>query len=154
MSRHEATVEWRRLTPDFDTRTYDRGHWLAFPGEIRVPGTAARNNIPATAPHSPGIDPEQAFVAALSSCHMLWFLYFASVGKLVVDRYLDHATGVLEPNGEGKLAITRVTLKPTVTFSGTPPSEQEIRALHEKAHDKCFIANSVRTAVVVEPEFE
>lgn len=154
MSHHEATVEWRRLTADFDSRTYDRGHWLAFPGDIRVPGTAAPANIPATAPHSAGVDPEQAFVASLSSCHMLWFLYLAAAAKLVVDHYIDRASGVLERNAEGKLAMTRVTLKPAVTFSGKQPSQEEIRALHEQAHQKCFIANSVKTEVLTEPEFD
>jgi organic hydroperoxide reductase OsmC/OhrA len=154
MSIHEATVEWRRLTPDFEYATYDRGHWLAFGEDIRVPATAARANIPPTAPVSPGVDPEQAFVASLSSCHMLWFLHLACAAKLVVDRYVDRAAGVLEKNGEGKLAMTRVTLKPSVTFNGAQPSEAEVRALHGRAHAKCFIANSVKTEVVVEPEFD
>jgi organic hydroperoxide reductase OsmC/OhrA len=154
MSQHEATVEWRRLTPDFDPKTYDRGHWLTFPGDIRVPGTAAPGNIPTTAPHTAGVDPEQAFVASLSSCHMLWFLYLASAAKLTVDRYIDRASGVLARNTEGRAAMTHVTLKPAVTFSGKQPSHEEIHALHEQAHDKCFIANSVKTEVVVEPEFD
>jgi organic hydroperoxide reductase OsmC/OhrA len=154
MSIHEATVEWRRLTPDFEYATYDRGHWLAFGEDLRMPGTAARTNIPATAPVSFGVDPEQAFVASISSCHMLWFLHLACAAKLVVDRYVDQAAGVLEKNGEGQLAMTRVTLKPAVAFSGTQPSEAEVRALHSRAHAKCFIANSVKTEVVVEPEFD
>jgi organic hydroperoxide reductase OsmC/OhrA len=154
VSIHEATVEWRRLTPDFEYAAYDRGHWIAFGEDIRLPGTAARANIPPTAPVSPGVDPEQAFVASLSSCHMLWFLHLACTAKLVVDRYVDRAAGVLEKNGEGKLAMTRVTLKPSVAFDGTQPSEAEVRALHERAHARCFIANSVKTEVVVEPEFD
>jgi organic hydroperoxide reductase OsmC/OhrA len=154
MSVHEATIEWRRLTPDFEYATYDRGHWLEFGADIRMPGTAARANIPATAPSSPGIDPEQAFVASLSSCHMLWFLHLACSAKLVVDRYVDRASGVLDKNAEGKLAMTRVTLKPSVTFNGTRPSEADVRALHAGAHARCFIANSVRTEVVIEPEFD
>jgi len=154
MSIHEATVEWRRLTPDFSYATYDRGHWLSFGEDIRFPGTAARANIPPTAPSSPGIDPEQAFVAALASCHMLWFLHLATTRRLVVDRYLDRASGVLEKNEQGQLAITRVTLKPSVSFSGTQPSEADVRALHEQAHAECFIANSVKSAVTIEPEFD
>jgi len=154
MSIHEATIEWRRLTPDFEPLTYDRGHWLAFSEDIRVPATAARANIPPTAPVSPGVDPEQAFVASLSSCHMLWFLHLASAAKLVVDRYVDRAAGVLENNDEGKLAMTRVTLKPSVTFNGAHPTEAEVRALHSRAHAKCFIANSVKSDVVVKPEFD
>jgi organic hydroperoxide reductase OsmC/OhrA len=154
MSIHEATIEWRRLTPDFEYATYDRGHWLAFGEDIRMPGAAARANIPPTAPVSPGVDPEQTFVASLSSCHMLWFLHLACTAKLVVERYVDRAAGVLEKNAAGKLAMTRVTLKPAVTFSGAQPTEAEVRALHEKAHAKCFIANSVKTEVTVEPEFD
>jgi organic hydroperoxide reductase OsmC/OhrA len=154
MSVHEATIEWRRLTPDFEYASYDRGHWLEFGADIRMPGTAARANIPPTAPTSSGLDPEQAFVASLSSCHMLWFLHLASRAKLVVDRYVDRAAGVLDKNAEGKLAMTRVTLKPSVTFSGPPPSEADVRGLHEAAHARCFIANSVKTEVVVEPEFD
>ena len=154
MSLHQATIEWHRFGADFDYKTYDRGHWLAFGDDMRVPGTAARANIPATAPHSPGVDPEQAFVAAISSCHMLWFLHIACTAKLVVDRYVDNAVGTLEKNAEGKLAITRVALRPAVTFSGTQPDAGKVRALHEQAHEKCFIANSVKTEVLVEPEFD
>jgi len=154
MSLHQATVEWRRLGADFDYPTYDRGHWLSFADDIRVPGTAARANIPDTVPHTPGVDPEQAFVASISSCHMLWFLHLACTAKLVVDRYLDNACGLLEKNAEGKLAVTRVKLRPTVTFSGTQPDPDRVRALHEKAHDKCYIANSVKTEILVEPEFD
>ncbi len=153
MSLHQATIEWRRLGADFDYKTYDRGHWLAFSDDIRIPGTAARANIPNTAPQSPGVDPEQAFVASISSCHMLWFLHLACTAKLVVDRYVDHAVGTLEKNAEGKLAITRVALRPAVTFSGTQPDAGRVRVLHEQAHEKCFIANSVKTEVLVEPEF-
>jgi organic hydroperoxide reductase OsmC/OhrA len=154
MSVHEATIEWRRLTPDFEYATYDRGHWLEFGADIRMPGTAARANIPATAPVAHGVDPEQAFVASLSGCHMLWFLHLACSAKLVVDRYIDRASGVLEKNAEGKMAMTRVTLKPSVTFSGTQPSVADVRALHKGAHAKCFIANSVKTEVVIESEFD
>ena len=154
MSVHEATIEWRRVTPDFEYATYDRGHWLEFGEDIRIPGTAARANIPPTAPLSPGIDPEQAFVASLSSCHMLWFLHLACTAKLVVDHYVDRAAGVLERNAEGRMAMTRVTLKPSVSFSGTQPSEADVRALHERAHEECFIANSVKSAVAIEPEFD
>ena len=154
MSLHQAKIEWRRLDADFDYKTYDRGHWLSFGDDIRMPGTAARANIPDTAPHSPGVDPEQAFVASISSCHMLWFLHIACTAKLVVDRYVDNAVGTLEKNAEGKLAVTRVTLRPAVTFSGTQPDADKVRALHEKAHDKCYIANSVKTEILVEPEFD
>src|SRR5690349_8813497 len=106
MSDHHASVEWRRTTPDFSYATYDRAHVLRFDGGIEVPAGAAPGNIPKTAPRAPGVDPEQAFVAALSSCHMLWFLHLACSAKLVVDRYTDRAVGVLAKNLQGKMAIT------------------------------------------------
>jgi organic hydroperoxide reductase OsmC/OhrA len=97
-------------------------------------------------PPQPGVDPEQAFVAALSSCHMLWFLHLACQKKWVVDRYVDEAVGVLD-----KTWMSRVTLRPKVTYHGQGPSREEERALHHAAHEKCFIANSVKTEVVIEP---
>lgn len=144
MSEHRATVEWQR-SGEFRYETYSRSHVLRFE-EIAVPGTAAPANIPASALGSPGVDPEQAFVASLSACHMLWFLHLAVQRKWMVERYLDEAVGVLD-----KTWISRVTLRPVVTFSGKVPSEEEHRALHHKAHEKCFIANSVKTEVIVEP---
>jgi organic hydroperoxide reductase OsmC/OhrA len=144
MSEHRATVEWQRAG-EFRYETYSRAHTLEFDG-IRVPGNAAPGNIPATVEPRPGVDPEQAFVAALSSCHMLWFLHLACRGKWVVERYVDEAVGVLE-----KTWVSRVTLRPKVTFSGQAPSADELHALHHAAHEKCYIANSVKTEVRIEP---
>jgi organic hydroperoxide reductase OsmC/OhrA len=144
MSEHRATVEWQRAG-EFRPETYSRCHLLRFE-DIAVPGTAAPANIPTTAVAGPGVDPEQAFVGALSACHMLWFLYLAAQKKFVVERYVDEALGVLD-----KTWISRVTLRPAVTFSGKPPTKEEHEALHHRAHDKCFIANSVKTEVIVEP---
>ena len=144
MSEHRATVEWQR-TGEFRYETYSRNHVVKF-DRITLPASAAPENIPATARGAPGVDPEQTFVAALSSCHMLWFLHLACQKKLVVDRYLDEAVGVLEGSW-----IPRVTLRPAVSFAGARPSEAEHRALHERAHEKCFIANSVKTEVSIEP---
>ena len=144
MSEHRATVEWRR-SGEFRYETYSRNHVIAF-GDIRVPGNAAAENIPATVAPAIGIDPEQAFVASLCACHMLWFLHLACQKKWVIDRYVDEAVGVLD-----KTWISHVTLRPLVSFAGTPPTAQEHAALHERAHEKCFIANSVKTEVRVEP---
>lgn len=144
MSEHRATVEWKR-SGEFRYDTYSRNHILKF-GEIAVPGSAAPGNIPATAAGGPGVDPEQAFVASLSACHMLWFLHFACQKKWVVERYVDEAVGVLD-----KTWISRVTLRPAVSFSGKAPTAEEHAALHERAHEKCFIANSVKTEVIVDP---
>jgi organic hydroperoxide reductase OsmC/OhrA len=151
MSEYRATVEWRGQTADFDYKTYNRSHTLAFEGGIRVPASAAPANIPPTAAGAPGVDPEQAFVASLSSCHMLWFLHLACRAKFVVERYVDEASGVLEKNAEGRMAMTRVTLRPAVSYAGRAPSAEEHAQLHEGAHDECFIANSVKTEVVIEP---
>lgn len=152
MSEHKATIEWRRRGADFDYRTYSRSHTLAFEGGIQVPASAAPGNIPPTAKGAAGVDPEQAFVASISSCHMLWFLHLAWKAKLVVDHYVDHASGVLGKNTEGRAAMTHVTLRPVVTFSGRKPSAEEHAQLHEHAHHECFIANSVKSEVTVEPE--
>ena len=144
MSEHRATVEWRR-SGEFRYETYSRNHVIAF-GDIRVPGNAAAENIPATVTPAIGVDPEQSFVASLSACHMLWFLHLACQKKWVVDRYVDEAVGVLD-----KTWISHVTLRPVVSFAGAAPSREEHAALHERAHEKCFIANSVKTEVRVEP---
>jgi organic hydroperoxide reductase OsmC/OhrA len=144
MSEHRAKVEWKR-TGEFRPETYSRGHALEFDG-IRVAGNAAPENIPSTVRPEKGIDPEQAFVGAISACHMLWFLYLASLKKWVVDSYVDEAVGTLD-----KTWVSRVVLRPRVVFSGTAPTSSEIEALHHKAHEKCFIANSVKTEVLVEP---
>jgi organic hydroperoxide reductase OsmC/OhrA len=144
MSEHRATVEWKR-SGEFRYETYPRAHTLHFDG-LTVPGNAAPANIPSTVKNESGVDPEQAFVAALSSCHMLWFLHLACQRKWVVERYVDEAVGVLD-----KTWVSRVTLRPKVTFSSKEPSAQELRALHHAAHEKCFIANSVKTEVLIEP---
>ena len=99
-----------------------------------------------------GVDPEEAFVASLSSCHMLWFLSIAAKRRFRIDRYADRATGLMEKNADGKLAMTVVTLRPRVDFSGDKrPTPQQIAELHHAAHDECFVANSVRTEVRCEP---
>jgi len=144
MSEHRATVEWQRAG-EFRYETYSRAHTLEFDG-IRVPGNAAPGNIPATVEARPGVDPEQAFVAALSSCHMLWFLHLACQKKWIVEGYVDEAVGVLD-----RTWVSRVTLRPKVTFSGKAPSADELHALHHAAHEKCYIANSVKTEVRIEP---
>jgi organic hydroperoxide reductase OsmC/OhrA len=145
VSEHHATVEWARQG-EFKYESYSRHHVWRFDGGIAVPGGAAPANIPPSAPKAPAVDPEQAFVASLSACHMLWFLHLACNRKYVIERYVDEAVGVLD-----KDRMARVTLRPRVVFSGKAPSETEQRALHEKAHERCFIARSVRTEVLVEP---
>jgi organic hydroperoxide reductase OsmC/OhrA len=144
VSEHRATVEWRR-SGEFRYPTYSRSHTIDFDG-IAVPGSAAPANIPKGSNTGPGVDPEQAFVGAISTCHMLWFLHIACDAKWVVDSYTDEAVGVLD-----KTWVSKVTLRPAVVFSGKQPTEQEHKALHHRAHEKCYIANSVKTEIVVEP---
>lgn len=144
MSHHHATVRWSRTTPEFTYDTYSRDHAVTFGTGASVSWSGApefRGN-PAL------VNPEEAFVAALSSCHMLTFLAVCARKRLVVESYEDAAEGVLEKNAEGHLAVTRVTLRPRVQFSGDAP--ESLAALHKIAHEQCFIANSVRTEVTVE----
>jgi organic hydroperoxide reductase OsmC/OhrA len=150
MSEHRATVEWQ-LAGEFRYETYSRSHTIDFGRGVRLAGNAAAENIPKTAPGTPGADPEQQFVASLSSCHMLWFLHLACNRKHVVESYRDEASGVLAKDAGGKDAMTRVTLRPVVRFSGAAPSAEEHAKLHEKAHQRCFIANSVKTRIILEP---
>ena len=147
MSEHKITLEWKRDTEGFSYESYNRDHVWVFEGGAQVPASAA----PAYRGNPAHVNPEEALVAALSSCHMLTFLAVAAKKQFVVDQYSDHAVGVLEKNQKGKLAITRVILRPRIVFGGaTPPTSEQITALHERAHNDCFIANSVTTDVTVE----
>jgi organic hydroperoxide reductase OsmC/OhrA len=147
MSEHKITLEWKRDTEGFSYESYTRDHVWVFEGGARVPASAA----PAYRGNPAHVNPEEALVAALSSCHMLTFLAVAAKKQFVVDLYSDHAVGRLEKNQKGKLAITRVILRPRIVFGGpTPPTSEQITALHERAHSDCFIANSVTTDVTVE----
>lgn len=149
MSEYRATIRWERDSPGFTYETYNRSHVWAFDGGVEVAASAA----PAYRGDGVRVDPEEAFVAALSSCHMLTFLALAAKKRFVVDRYTDAAVGIMERNASGKLAITRVTLSPRIEFGGEArPSSAELARLHEQAHDQCFIASSVLTSVTVEPQ--
>jgi organic hydroperoxide reductase OsmC/OhrA len=150
MSLHRARIEWQRGGVSFEVNKYSRAHRIEFEPSVSLAGIAAKDNIPPGAPHSPGADPEQLFVASLSACHMLWFIGLASGRRLVVNRYVDEAEGFLEKNSEGRIAMTRVTLRPAVEFDAPPPPAV-LAELHHKAHDRCFIANSVKTEVIIEP---
>ncbi len=146
MSEHKATIHWQRKTEDFNYKTYDRTHDVTFSGGTLIQASAA----PEYMGNKALANPEELMVAALSSCHMLTFLAMAALKNLVVDNYIDDAVGVLGKNAEGKMALTQVTLRPKITFSGTQPDAQTLHQLHEKAHSNCFIANSVTTKVDVE----
>ncbi|MGJ0453398.1 MAG: OsmC family protein [Methylocystis sp.] len=148
MSEHRATIRWSRSGADFGYKNYSRDHVWLFDNGVVVRGSAA----PAYLGNPHLVDPESAFVAALSSCHMLTFLTLASNKGFVVDSYEDGAVGFLEKNANGKLAVIRVDLHPSIVFSGdTQPTQAELDWLHDKAHRECFIANSVTTKVNVAP---
>jgi organic hydroperoxide reductase OsmC/OhrA len=147
MSVHRATVRWHRTTDSSSYDAYGRAHTWHFPGGSVVEASAA----PAFRGDADLVDPEEAFVASLASCHLLTFLALAARAGLTVDGYDDEAEGVLAKNADGRFAVTRVVLRPSVTFGGAPPDPAEIARLHERAHADCFIANSVRTEVAVEP---
>ena len=152
MGAYTAIIEWSRGDAAFVDNRYSRRHVWRFDGGAEVRASASPHNVREPFSDPSAVDPEEAFVASLSSCHLLWFLSLAAKRGWVVDRYVDEASGVLEPNAEGRLAMTRVTLRPAVTFSGSRvPAAAELRELHERAHHECFIANSVKTAVVCEP---
>ncbi|MDX6261007.1 MAG: hypothetical protein QOH84_2695 [Kribbellaceae bacterium] len=147
MSEHVVDVSWSRGEHEFTYQNYSRDHEWRFDGGVTVPGSA---NPAYLGTDSGTVDPEEAFVAALSSCHMLTFLAIAAKKRLVVDSYVDHAVGVMARNDAGRMAVTRVTLHPVITFAGEVPDEAAMDRLHHLSHQECFIANSVTTEVVVE----
>ena len=148
MSEHKVTLEWKRETPDFSSQSYNRDHDWTFDAGVSIRASAA----PGYLGNPACVDPEEAFVASLSSCHMLTFLAIAARKQFVLDGYSDEAVGLLEKDAAGRLAITKVTLRPRIQFSGEKaPTAEEIARMHDQAHHACFIANSVKTDVVVEP---
>ena len=145
MSEHAATVSWERSSEDFSYENYRREHHWRFPGGTVIQASAA----PEFRGQASHVNPEEAFVAACASCHMLTFLAICARKRMVVDRYEDAAVGLLEKNEQGKLSITRIELSPRITFKGAAPDADALGRLHELAHRECFIANSVKTEIVV-----
>ncbi|WP_242112535.1 OsmC family protein [Luteimonas aquatica] len=148
MSQHLASIRWTREGKPFDYDSYSRDHDWQFDGGQRLRASAA----PGYLGSAEGVDPEEALVAALSSCHMLTLLAIAAKKGLVIDRYEDDAVGTMGKNEDGRLAVTQVVLRPRIVFEGQAPDAAALARLHEQAHTHCFIANSVRTAVTVEPQ--
>ena len=147
MAEHRATVAWERETEEFSYKTYNRDHTWDFGHGVTLRASAA----PAYLGSEELVDPEQAFVASLSSCHLLTFIALAAMRKFIVNSYTDEAVGYLEKNDAGAMAITRVELHPRIAFAdGTAPTAEQLDELHHKAHEQCFIANSVTTRVTVE----
>jgi organic hydroperoxide reductase OsmC/OhrA len=151
MAEHTVTVEWSRFDAAFTDNRYSRAHRWMFDGGATIPASSSPHVVPVPMSDPMGVDPEEAFVASLSSCHMLWFLSIAAQRGFVVDRYEDHAVGTMARNEAGRRAMTRVVLRPDVAFGGErQPTADELRSMHDEAHHECYIANSVKTEVVVE----
>ena len=154
MSLYSAEILWLRGEQDFLSNRYSRKHLLRFDGGLEVPGTSSPHVVPIPMSDASALDPEEAFVASLSSCHMLWFLSIAVKRKFCVDRYFDAATGVLEKNSDGKMVMSVITLKPDVIFSGEHlPTREQVDNMHHDAHNECYIANSVKSEVRCEPVY-
>ena len=152
MSTYTATIAWQRDGQAFTDRRYQRRHQWRFDGGAVVAGSSSPQVVPLPLSDAAAVDPEEAFVASLSSCHLLWFLDIACRAGWVVDDYQDDASGLLANNADGQLAMTVVTLRPQVRFAGPhQPDAAELQRLHHAAHAACFIANSVRTDVRCEP---
>lgn len=150
MSVHTAYVHWLRGDQTFTDNRYSRRHVWRFDGGASVPASASPHSVPAPYSDASAIDPEEAFVAAISSCHMLWFLSIAAKRGYRVDRYADEAEGVLEKDANGAMSMTRVVLRPRIAWSGdTTPTSEAITEMHDEAHHACYIANSVKTVVSV-----
>ncbi len=150
MSEHKVSIYWQSQSEDFSYKAYDRTHTWKFEGGSEVKASSA----PEFLGKIEYVNPEEALVAALSSCHMLTFLAIASRRKFVINKYTDHAVGLMQKNEKGKLAITKVFLRPQIEFgSTTQPDQVTIKDMHHLSHEDCFIANSVLTEIIVEPVF-
>ena len=152
MSEHVATVEWSRGDQPFSDNRYSRAHDWRFDGGAVVRGSSAPSSVAEPMSDPTAVDPEEALVAAVSSCHMLFFLAYAGKAGFVVDGYRDDAIGRMDKDERGRVSITDVILRPVVTFSGdVRPDSAALAALHHRAHEACYIANSIRAGVTVEP---
>ena len=145
MSEYHATIDWQRTSSNFDYASYNRSHQWHLKDGVTVDASAA----PVFLGTPDRVDPEEAFVAVISSCHMLTFLAICARKRITVNAYLDKAVGYMTKNLHGRLAITRVELFPVIDFEDGPPGEKTIREIHKLSHRDCFIANSVKTDIQV-----
>lgn len=151
MAEHLATITWQgsATAEDFRRGKYSREHTWTFDGGVTVPASPSPSVVPVPWSNPAHVDPEEAFVASLSSCHMLTFLYLAAKQGFVLTSYRDAAVGVMTKNERGVPWISKVTLHPVLAFSGKQPTAEELAALHHDAHEQCFISASVKTEVVI-----
>jgi organic hydroperoxide reductase OsmC/OhrA len=150
MSEHQACVRWSRGEQPFTDIQYSRTHAWSFDGGATVLASASPANVRVPLSDPALVDPEEGFVAALASCHMLVFLHLAALRGLVVDAYEDRASGYLLPMEDGRLVLGKVVLRPAVTLA-SPANGEMLRSLHEEAHHGCFLANAVRCEMVILP---
>jgi organic hydroperoxide reductase OsmC/OhrA len=150
MSEHKATIRWTQSRGEFLKGTYSREHTWTFDGGMTVPGSPSPSAVPRPYSNEANVDPEEAFVAAISSCHMLTYLYLACKEGIEVTSYEDDAVGSMARNERGVQWVGSVVLKPRIAYAGeTPPSRAVEERLHHAAHEGCFIANSVKTNITV-----
>lgn len=151
MGTYAATISWERGDQAFTDESYSRGHLWTFDGGLAVPASASPQIVPPPGSVAENVDPEEAFVAAVSSCHMLTFLHIAAKRGFVVDTYTDHAEGYMEKDDRGRYGIRRVLLRPQATYGGErAPDAAELERMHRWSHEQCFIANSVTSEIVTE----
>jgi len=151
MHTYEARVVWSRGQQEFVDNRYSRAHHWQFDGGAQIAASSSPLSVPEPMSVAANVDPEEALVAATSSCHMLFFLSFAARAGFVVDHYDDQASAVMEAGGDGRLAITRIVLRPAIRFAGDlQPTPEQLQALHHRAHAECYIANSIKAEVTVE----
>jgi organic hydroperoxide reductase OsmC/OhrA len=149
MSHHQATIEWKRNGPDFLKGRYSREHTWTFDGGVVVQASPSPSVVPVPWSNPANVDPEEAFVASVSSCHMLTFLFLAGRAGCDIESYRDVAVGEMTKNAQGVPWVSVITLKPEIAFVGHPPAASAIAELHHRAHEQCFIANSIKTEVIV-----
>ncbi|WP_322401733.1 OsmC family protein [Massilia luteola] len=151
MKRFEATLAWQRGDQAFTDQRYSRAHRWTFDGGLDVPASSSPQSVPAPLSDPAAVDPEEALVAAAASCHMLFFLSLAAARGYVVERYDDHAVGELDLDAGGRMAFTRIVLRPAIAFGGArQPDRTALAELHHEAHARCYIANSLKGDIVVE----
>ncbi len=152
MSEYFAEINWVRGNDEkYIDNQYSRGHEWHFDGGVTVEASSSPHVVPLPYSVAANVDPEEAFVASLSSCHMLFFLSIAAKRRYVIDKYVDNAVGVMEKDNDGKISMTKVTLRPKIEFSGEKqPTLEQLERMHHQSHEQCFIANSVKTEIVTE----
>ena len=153
MSEHHARIYWDRTSPEFLKGRYSREHVWTFDGGLEVPASPSPAVVRAPYSNAANVDPEEAYVASISSCHMLTFLYVAAKAGFHLESYEDNAVGIVAKNAQGAPWVSKVTLRPKIAYAGDKrPSAEELARLHHDAHAQCYIANSVRSEIVIEDQ--